>query len=122
MRATLNAPEQPASDRRRSVSPHILFEQAATAFVGPTERGPIDPCLVTNLAGLRAIYGEPLAPQRSFLAPALQGYFENGGVCAYVTRVVSPDARPALFQIRLGEHHSLADWARSPGTWEAASS
>jgi len=118
MRATLAGPEQsPASRERAQQASPTLRADTTAAFVGPTERGPLRPALVTSFTEFVEVYGEPLAPDVTYLALAVRGFFDNGGRQAVVVRVVSPEARPAVWQTRNDDGQSLAIWARDPGTW-----
>jgi uncharacterized protein len=59
---------------------------AVAAFVGFAERGPVgEPTLVTNWSQFTTNFGG-FVPG-GFLAPAVYGYFNNGGGVCYVTRV-----------------------------------
>ncbi|WP_326948725.1 phage tail sheath family protein [Amycolatopsis sp. NBC_01307] len=61
---------------------------AVCAFVGFAEKGPLDePTLVTNWSQFTQVFGDFVTG--SYLAPAVYGYFLNGGGVAYVVRVGS---------------------------------
>lgn len=80
-------------------TPGIYFEKIDTAtrnvlglrtdipgFVGITERGPLNtPVRIESWKRFWAVFGE-FIPQ-SYLAYAVQGFFENGGRVCYVTRI-----------------------------------
>ncbi|MFD9702940.1 phage tail sheath family protein [Lentzea sp. NPDC059081] len=69
---------------------------AVCAFVGFAPRGPLDtPTLVTNWSQFTQTFGDFTAG--SYLAPAVYGYFLNGGGAAYVVRVGAEpdDGKPA---------------------------
>ena len=59
---------------------------AVAAFVGFAERGPVgEPTLVTNWSQFATTFGTGI--EGGFLAPAIYGYFINGGGMCYVTRL-----------------------------------
>lgn len=59
---------------------------AVAAFVGFAERGPLhEPVLVTNWTQFKQTFGDFV--DGYYLAPAVYGYFQNGGGTAYVVRV-----------------------------------
>lgn len=60
---------------------------STAGFLGPTERGPTDPRLVTSFADYRRLFGGHL--DDSYLASAVEGFFQNGGSRAYVGRVTA---------------------------------
>lgn len=65
---------------------------STTGFVGGTERGPLDPRLVSSFAEFQCLYGglvDPLA--NSYLPFGVKGFFENGGRRAFVVRAFQPE-------------------------------
>src|SRR5688572_30133203 len=59
---------------------------AVAAFVGFAEKGPIgEPTLITNWSQYATTFGTGV--DGGFLAPAIYGYFNNGGGMCYVTRL-----------------------------------
>lgn len=76
-------PVQPA----RGTGP--LARGDIAAFIGLTRRGPLfRPVRVDSLRDVVALFGE--APAFGHLIPALKGFFETGGLAAYVVRVADP--------------------------------
>ncbi len=77
---------------------------AVAAFIGFAEEGPVGrPMLITNWSQFTGAFGRPV--KGGFLAPAVYGYFNNGGGTCYVTRLPgevsadgnsSPPAQAAL--------------------------
>lgn len=61
------------------------------AFLGPTERGPLTPRLVTSFNDYRRFYGSVFG-QGQFMPQAVSGFFENGGTQMFVCRIVGPKA------------------------------
>ena len=61
---------------------------STAAFIGAAGKGPLlTPTQLVNLTQFRSAFGEPLTDPRAQLAPAVRGFFENGGTRAYVVRV-----------------------------------
>jgi hypothetical protein len=91
---------------------------STAAFIGKTERGPLDRAfMVTSFAEFQATYGTFL--NDSYLAPAALQFFNNGGKRLYVVRV----ARNAVVaDISLGDRKgapakTLTISANSAGKW-----
>jgi phage tail sheath protein FI len=78
---------------------------STAGFVGPTERGPEYARLITSWIEFQRWYGGYIPAQTasviapSFLAYAIQGFFDNGGQRCFVSRVVSEAAQPASADI-----------------------
>lgn len=93
------------------------IEGASTStagFVGPTEKGPLDPRLVTNFEQFQRIYGGYL--KDSYLTYAVDGFFRNGGSRCYIARIIGKGAKEAnLSLVRKGE--AIAVVAKGPGLW-----
>src|SRR5688572_4958408 len=61
-------------------------------IVGPTERGPTEVRLVTSWLEYQRVYGVTGGQAASsHMTHAVKGYFDNGGMRAFVARVVSTD-------------------------------
>ncbi|PLX60260.1 MAG: phage tail protein [Sedimenticola selenatireducens] len=60
---------------------------STAGFVGQTERGPMTPRLVTSWGDYSRWFGDVIDPPVSFLPFSLRGFFENGGLRAFVARV-----------------------------------
>jgi phage tail sheath protein FI len=99
---------------------------AVAAFVGFAEKGPSnEPVLVTNWTQFTQTFGGFIPG--SYLAPAVYGYFANGGGTSYVVRVggnSSPDAAPSvLAQLPAGaDEHRSAFTVRALSTGDGAAS
>ena len=82
------------------LSPGVYVEEVSTGprpiegvststagFVGQTERGPEYPVLVTSWLEYQRTFGSYLGPDITYLAYAVQGFFDNGGKRAFIARV-----------------------------------
>jgi phage tail sheath protein FI len=65
---------------------------STAGMVGPTERGPLSPRMVSSWLDFQRWYGTLLPPDQAFLPYAVQGFFENGGQRLFVARVVGQGA------------------------------
>ncbi len=66
---------------------------STAAFLGKTERGPIDPRLVTSFDQFQRLYGGYLPD--SYMAYEVDGFFRNGGSRCYIARIVGDSSKPA---------------------------
>ncbi len=86
------------------LSPGVYVEEISTgpvpiegvststaAMLGATERGPEYPKLITSWLQFQRWYGSYI-PDRSYLAYAVQGFFDNGGQRVFIGRVIADDA------------------------------
>lgn len=64
---------------------------STAGFLGATERGPEPPRLITSWLDFQRWYGG-YVPDTSYLAYAVQGFFDNGGQRCFVGRVIADDA------------------------------
>ena len=90
---------------------------STAAFLGETIRGPVEPRLITNFGDFRRIYGG--SPASSYMATAINGFFQNGGSRCYVVRV-TPDDRDDVGRARLtgkGDRAVMEASAAGPGRW-----
>jgi phage tail sheath protein FI len=93
---------------------------STTGFVGMTERGPEYPRLVTSWLEYQRWFGSYLSPDVSYLAYAVQGFFDNGGKRLFIGRVVPGAASsgavtpPTRAQIILKD---LTVWTNGRGAW-----
>jgi phage tail sheath protein FI len=90
---------------------------STAGIVGPTERGPATPRLVTNWGQFRRWYGDVLPVATSFTPFAARGFFENGGVRLFVARVTGAGATAALFDFPTGTAQLLRIEAIGDGDW-----
>jgi phage tail sheath protein FI len=84
---------------------------STAGFLGPTERGPVTPQLLTNFLQYTQLYGDFLAT--SYLAYAVDGFFRNGGQRCFVGRIAGEGAAPAA-RTDLGP---IQMEAIGPGVW-----
>jgi uncharacterized protein len=76
---------------------------STAAFVGETERGPLNPTLVTGLEQYRRVHGsyswtrQDGSDSNSFMRHALEGFFANGGKRCFVARIVGEGAMIAAW-------------------------
>src|SRR3954465_12438358 len=76
-------------------------DTSVAAFVGLTERGlPNRPVRTTHLHQFRPRFGAPRRPPlNGFLAYAVEGFFQNGGAAAYLSRVVGSPSTAAFLTL-----------------------
>ena len=91
-----------------------------TGFAGLAERGPVDlPVPVTSWRQFVSWFGDVIPT--GFLAYAVRGFFDNGGVRAWVVRVASNDpvagAAPATADFGNGAAPVWRIAASAPGAW-----
>jgi hypothetical protein len=84
---------------------------STAGLLGPTERGPEWPKLITSWLDFQRWYGGYIA-DRSYLAYAVEGFFLNGGQRCFVARVAAADAVAAS-----GAVGDLNVWAIGRGAW-----
>ncbi|MCL7412021.1 MAG: phage tail sheath family protein [ANME-2 cluster archaeon] len=63
---------------------------STAGFLGPTERGPTNPRLVTNFGNFQTMYGGFV--EGSYLAYGVEGFFRNGGKRCFVGRIIGSGA------------------------------
>jgi len=68
---------------------------STAAFLGETERGPVQPRLVTSYNDYLRTFGGVFADDK-FMPQAVNAFFENGGHRAYICRITADDATPAF--------------------------
>ncbi len=87
-------------------------------FIGISSRGPLHvPVRIESRTQFSSVFGGPLA--QAYLAYAVQGFFDNGGVTCWVVRVADPlAARSASLSIVDPFGRTLLTvTAGSPGSW-----
>ena len=85
---------------------------STAAFLGEAERGSTRPQRVTGFAEYRRWFGDARDGD-SWLAHAARGYFDNGGRCLFVCRLVGADAASA--EASFGDDFIVR--AAGPGSW-----
>ncbi|MBV9960429.1 MAG: phage tail sheath family protein [Acidobacteria bacterium] len=106
------------------LSPGVYVEEISTgpvpiegvstsnaAMVGPAERGPEPARLITSWLQFQRWYGGYL-PELSYLAYAVQGFFDNGGQRCFISRITATDAVATT-----GSVDTLTLFAIGRGTW-----
>ena len=90
---------------------------STAGFLGETERGPVEPTLITSFGEFKRTFGS--SPASSNLDAAVDGYFKNGGSRCYVGRVTAADyddrATAAIADADGTELFELT--ANGPGEW-----
>jgi phage tail sheath protein FI len=69
---------------------------STVGFLGITERGPLQPTLITSFTDFTRTFGSYVKDARGdhYLAYAVEGFFQNGGDRCFVTRVASSPPSP----------------------------
>ncbi|PCR92229.1 phage tail sheath family protein [Natrinema ejinorense] len=90
---------------------------STAGFLGETERGPVEPKLITSFAEFKRTFGS--SPQSSDLDVAVDGFFKNGGSRCYVGRVAAADATDVATTTLVDEDRNdvLKVEATGPGQW-----
>ncbi|OPY54100.1 MAG: Phage tail sheath protein [Methanosaeta sp. PtaU1.Bin060] len=91
---------------------------STAAFLGKTERGPIDPRLVTSVTQFQNLYGGYLSD--SYLANAVDGFFANGGTRCYIARITRVDGTAKTSSYTINDASAKAVMkvsAIGPGVW-----
>jgi phage tail sheath protein FI len=85
---------------------------STAAFLGEAERGPLLPRLVTSYKDYQRWFGDVFHPTK-YLPYAINGFFENGGRRAFISRLVGGAATQS--QAAFGPNFSVR--AAGPGLW-----
>jgi len=85
---------------------------STAAFLGEAERGSLRPQRITGFAEYLRWFGDASGRDR-LLAHAVRGYFDNGGRCLYVCRLVGAGAASA--EASFGDDFIVR--AAGPGSW-----
>jgi len=90
---------------------------STAGFLGETERGPVEPTLITSFGEFKRTFGA--SPSSSDLDAAVDGYFKNGGSRCYVGRVTAAD-HDDIATAKLADDNAesvLEVSANGPGDW-----
>src|SRR6266487_2830950 len=91
---------------------------STVGFVGQTVRGPTTPRLVTSWLDYQRWFGDFTDPAVSYLPWAIRGFFDNGGLRAYVARVARTNAAAAGVNLATEDGaQTLRASAVGPGEW-----
>jgi phage tail sheath protein FI len=85
---------------------------STAAFLGETERGPINPQLITSYKEYQRLYGGVYKTD-AYMPYAVSGFFENGGKRLFVCRLVGGTATSS--ELAFGNGFSIR--ASGAGTW-----
>ncbi|MCK4731751.1 MAG: phage tail sheath family protein, partial [Methanophagales archaeon] len=89
---------------------------STVGFLGQTERGPVDPRLVTGFEQFQRLYGGYI--KESYLAYAVDGFFRNGGQRCFVGRIVGGSAGESSKDLTKDTENTIITVkATGPGTW-----
>jgi len=90
---------------------------STAGFLGQTERGPVEPRLVTGYSDFERQYGA--SPESSNLDAAIDGFFKNGGNRCFVGRVTAADVDDVATGTLVDEDkNEVAEVeANGPGRW-----
>lgn len=92
---------------------------STVGFLGPTERGPTNPELVTNFGDFQNKFG--VFVEGSYLAYGVQGFFSNGGQRCFIGRIVGKNAQNSTTNLTRKEDDTDKDvvkiTANGPGDW-----
>lgn len=86
---------------------------STAGFLGVTERGPLEPRLVTGFEEFKRLYGEHLPLAKSNLPFAVDGFFRNGGQRLFIGRLTHGEATSA----HATQDDKVEITAIGPGTW-----
>lgn len=113
MPSTLSYPGVYVEEIPSGVRTIIGASTSVAAFVGPTQRGPVDePVRVFNMGDYERTFGAPR--RESFLGPCLRQFFANGGNEAWVVRALDGEVAKLVLTRGGGE---LTLRARDPGNY-----
>ena len=85
---------------------------STAGFLGITLRGPEQSRLITGFEEFKRIYGGYLPVDQSYLAYAVDGFFNNGGQRCFIARIVGENAVATS-----GEFAPVVIAAVGPGVW-----
>jgi len=90
---------------------------STAGFLGESERGPVEPTLLTSFGQFKHTFGA--SPASSDLDAAVDGYFKNGGSRCYVGRVTAADHDDlATAALAAEDGQSVLEVsANGPGEW-----
>ena len=107
------APGVYVEEVERGAAPLAGVSTSTAGFLGPTERGPTTPRLLTSFSDFRRLYGGYI--EDSYLPMAVDAFFTNGGNRCYFGRVTgAEDTAHATLE---GSDPALAVNAVGPGHW-----
>lgn len=105
------APNVPMEEIERGPRPIAGVATSTAAFLGESDRGPVEPMLILDFSDYQRHFGE-VRQGRGYLEHAVQGFFENGGRRAYIARIAGTGATAASRTVA-----GLKIEAVGPGAW-----
>ena len=91
---------------------------STAGFAGLTERGPLQPRLVTSWTEYAQWFGDTIDATISFLPLAVRGFFDNGGQKAFIARIAGNGAAAASLDLPTNDANSVLRLkAIGPGDW-----
>ena len=111
------APGVYVEEVERGAAPLAGVSTSTAGFLGPTERGPTTPRLLTSYSDFRRLYGGHI--DESHLPAAVNGFFANGGNRCFLGRISSTDevAEATLAGAGQDAPDSVTIDAIGPGGW-----
>lgn len=92
---------------------------STAGFLGPTERGPTSPRLVTNFGDFKRKYGGFV--DGSYLGNGVEGFFRNGGKRCYMGRIIGSGSATSTTDLTKTEDETskpvMSITAVGPGIW-----
>lgn len=92
---------------------------STAGFLGPTERGPTSPKLVTNFGDFQNKFG--VFVEGSYLAYGVQGFFSNGGKRCFIGRIIGKGAHASTNNLSTTDGDTAREiigiTAIGPGEW-----
>lgn len=89
---------------------------STAGFLGETERGPTIPTLVTSWLQYQRLFGSYFGADK-YLPYAVKGFFDNGGQCCYIGRIVKLPADAATLTLTAGGNDAMLITAIGEGSW-----
>ncbi len=83
--------------------------------LGITERGPVQPRMVTSLSAFKRLYGGYL--KDSYVTYAIDGFFANGGQRCFIGRIVGDGAQSSHAELTVGGTEVIKVQAIGSGEW-----
>ena len=112
------APGVYIEEQSQGLRPIEGVSTSTAGFVGPTERGPTEPLLVTSWLDYQRWFGRHIDPAITYLPYCVQGFFDNGGQRAFIARIVRADAAFAVQDLGTPDaQQNLQVKASGPGEW-----
>jgi uncharacterized protein len=92
---------------------------STAGFLGETERGPTNPCLITSWLQYQRVFGGYFGNNK-YLPGSVDGFFKNGGQRCYISRIVKSGDKPATtasLKLKVNGENALTVEAVGEGEW-----